>query len=258
MGKKLLTFITLAYGFSWAISVPLAINYLSGHDVDYRIHYVTAFGPLLAAILTTLIYEGFTGLRGFLSKILEIKINLAFVLSILSPIALFLFAGLVVTLMGNQLDITNIGDVNFLGNIGILPSLILWIITFGFGEETGWRGFALGELNKRFSMKLSTTILAIVWFCWHLPFFIYNGNLSEGGIFGIAMYALSLFCGNIVLSYLIKLNENRILAVAVWHGVFNWFTASRGLPAEIPTIMSIVVVFWAIQIWRKGRTLGVE
>lgn len=93
----------------------------------------------------------------------------------------------------------------------------------------------------------------MVWFAWHIPFFIYNGNLSEGGLFGILMYGLSLFCGCVVLSYLFLLNDKRILPVAIWHAIFNWITASKGLPSEIPMIMSILVVIWAIWIWRKDK-----
>lgn len=42
------------------------------------------------------------------------------------------------------------------------------------GEETGWRGYLLPELiklNPKLSIIISTVIVGLVWFCYHLPYF---------------------------------------------------------------------------------------
>ncbi len=50
---------------------------------------------------------------------------------------------------------------------------LLWVLTSGFGEETGWQGFALPRLQRGRSALSVTLILWIFWILWHLPAFFY-------------------------------------------------------------------------------------
>ena len=51
-------------------------------------------------------------------------------------------------------------------------------MTFGLGEETGWRGFALPRLQRGHSALSATLILWALWALWHLPLFFYSYDLS--------------------------------------------------------------------------------
>jgi hypothetical protein len=58
------TFFALAIVFSWSIEVPLALQ-RQGQlptSLPYALHYAAAFGPLLAAVLVTLVMYGSGGL----------------------------------------------------------------------------------------------------------------------------------------------------------------------------------------------------
>ena len=44
-------------------------------------------------------------------------------------------------------DLALFGEVDYLGAIGALAALALWIATYGFGEEVGWRGFAFHRME---------------------------------------------------------------------------------------------------------------
>jgi membrane protease YdiL (CAAX protease family) len=49
-----------------------------------------------------------------------------------------------------------------------LPAIVLLVLLFnGFGEETGWRGFALEPLQARFGPVTGTLVLAALWAGWH-------------------------------------------------------------------------------------------
>ena len=49
---------------------------------------------------------------------------------------------------------------------------VLLLVTVGApDEETGWRGYALPQLQRRFSTLTSSLIIAVLWFGWHLPQF---------------------------------------------------------------------------------------
>jgi CAAX protease family protein len=52
-----------------------------------------------------------------------------------------------------------------------LAGVLLLIFTGALGEETGWRGYALPQLQRRFGPLASSLMLALVWFGWHLPQF---------------------------------------------------------------------------------------
>jgi len=51
-----------------------------------------------------------------------------------------------------------LGEVSYLPRLGfaVLP---LWLLTFGFDEEIGWRGFALPRLQKTMSVAKATLAL---------------------------------------------------------------------------------------------------
>jgi membrane protease YdiL (CAAX protease family) len=59
------------------------------------------------------------------------------------------------------------GGTPAIGLVGVL----LLIAVGALGEETGWRGYALPQLQRLFSPLTSSLIIAVLWFGWHLPQF---------------------------------------------------------------------------------------
>ena len=66
-----------------------------------------------------------------------------------------------------------------------LPESVYWgasLLFYGWGEETGWRGFALPYLQARYSAITSTLLVSVMWACWHIPLFSFcAGPFSHGG-----------------------------------------------------------------------------
>jgi membrane protease YdiL (CAAX protease family) len=139
-----------------------------------------------------------------------------------------------------------LGSVNFLGQLGYW-ALPLWTFTFGFGEETGWRGFALPELQRGRSAFSATMILAGVWALWHLPQFFYVFELSIAAV----GWLISLFAGAIVLTWLYNSSGASILMVAIWHACFNFVSASTAETGILPLAVSALVIFAAITILKR-------
>ena len=140
------------------------------------------------------------------------------------------------------MDFSLLGQVNFLPNLGF-GALPLWIFTFGFGEEIGWRGYALPRLQKNRSALSATLILAVFWAFWHLPlfFFLYDVAILAGWFFG-------LIAGAIVFTWLYNSAAGSISIIAVWHGTFNFITASPAGEGLIAAILSTIVMVWAVVI----------
>ena len=114
----------------------------------------------------------------------------------LSPLGLgFVVAVNLNVFTGSAISISDFGVVRFLPPLG-LGAFFLWILTFGIGEEIGWRGYALPRLQSGRSAFAASLILAFFWALWHLPFFFY---LFDPAIaFG---WLIGLFAGAIVFTF---------------------------------------------------------
>ncbi len=245
-GRKpgsLLAYFVLAYSLSWIIGIPLA---LAAQGVIAPIlptwsHYLVAYGPLLAAILVTWNTEGAAGLSELVSRIFKWRLPPIWWIVALSPLIIGLLAMLVLGMaVGIGIRPAELGEVNFLPPLGY-GALFLWILTFGIGEETGWRGYALPRLQQGRSALSATAILAPLWAGWHLPQFFYA--LDPGIVVG---WAIGLFAGAIVFTWLFNSTGGSVLMVAIWHGAFNFFSASPAGEGVLAAVVSTIVMVWAV------------
>lgn len=250
-GREVGLYLLLAYALTWLIAVPLA---LSGRDViawdlPLGIHYLAQFGPMLAALIVTLVFAGRPGVRDLTWRMIGWEGGWRWLLiAIGSPVALFLFAaGIARAIDGEWVALSDIGKVDGLPYLGIFV-VPLWILTNGFGEEVGWRGFLLPRLQARWSALTATLILAVVWAFWHAPAFFYRPGYEEMGIIQLPGFFLGLLAGAILLAWLYNSSGGSILLVAIWHGLFNVFTASDAGQGTIAAAMSAGVMVWAVAI----------
>jgi membrane protease YdiL (CAAX protease family) len=68
--------------------------------------------------------------------------------------------------------------LNF-SQILFLISILLYQLVIVWGEELGWRGYALPELQKKFSPIGASILLGLFWGVWHLPYFFMEGSAQE-------------------------------------------------------------------------------
>jgi membrane protease YdiL (CAAX protease family) len=88
-----------------------------------------------------------------------------------------------------------------------LPSSFLFILLFiGLGEEPGWRGFALPQLQAKHTPLIASLILAPVWALWHLPLF---GNEFAWPI--VPPFILSVLGGTCVLTWIFNATKGSVL-----------------------------------------------
>jgi membrane protease YdiL (CAAX protease family) len=251
---SLLTFFILAYAISWTIEIPLVLRargVIQVH-IPFLLHYLSAFGPMSAALIVTGLTSGSRGLKALWSRMIKWKVHPGWWLIAFTPLVLYLVVAVALWLtQGIPMGMINTGRflyyVSLMGNVGFLgalgmAALPVWILTFGIGEETGWRGFALPRLQKGRSALLATIILWIFWAFWHLPlfFYLYNVSILPGFLFG-------LLAGAITFTWLYNSTQGSILMVAIWHGAFNFTTACVDCKTALPTqLISILVMVWAV------------
>jgi membrane protease YdiL (CAAX protease family) len=250
-----ISYFVIAYGVSWSFEIPLALFHqrIISVQIPMWLHYFASLGPLSAALIMTFLTDGSSGLRNLIARIFKWRVDVryyAFVIFV--PAGLFAFAVVLNRVFtGNWPNLTLLGEVDYLPYLTPLGALALWLITFGLGEETGWRGFALPHLQKTRSATVATLILGILWACWHLPMFFYRDTYIQMGIMGFPMLALSLVFAAMIFTWLYNSTGGSVWIVIIFHGVFNWLTANEAGGRFTAAILSVAIVVWALYIPRR-------
>ncbi len=225
----------------------------------FALHYLGAFGPMLAALIMTAYLGGAQGLRELWSRITRWRVGwVGFIGGIVMPIALFVGGALLVVAMGAEFpDLRKLGVVNYLPDLGA-GVLLLWLVTYGFGEEIGWRGFALPRLQQNHSALAATVIVWLMWASWHIQYFFYLDTYTKMGFAMFPVFALGILAGAIVLTWLYNETKGSVLIVAVWHALFDLLSAAKVSEGTIAMIMSVAVMVWAVVVvvWFKPANLA--
>ena len=253
--NPLVTYVGLAYLISWAIWSPFVASAQGWVDwhVPGALYYFGPYGPLLSALIVTAITRGGEGLRDLLRRVIHFRVGFRYyAFTVLVPIGLFLLASLVIFIVtGAWPDLGLLGEADYLQPLHPLGVLGLWFLTYGLGEETGWRGFALPHLQKTRSAASATLLLALLWAGWHLPAFLFRDTYVQLGILGFPMFAIMMLFTTMVFTWLYNSTGGSVWIAIVFHAFFNWLSVSEAGGDLVAPLMSIPVVAWAFFIPRK-------
>lgn len=134
------SFVVLAYAISWTLWTPLVI-----FSQDSRMFLILGtFGPTLSALLLTFINHGRADLRALLRRLFIWRVSIFWYLfSFLLPAIIVLLAIGLHVLLGGAVPEFRIPAQWYL----VIP-VFLYVLFFSvLGEEIGWRGYALPELQ---------------------------------------------------------------------------------------------------------------
>lgn len=128
------------------------------------------------------------------------------------------------------------------------------LILFGYnlilgplGEELGWSGFVLNELQKRFSPLKSAIIVGVTWGFWHAPLWLMSGYSGMQLVQYIICFLCSIVAVSIMITAFYNLNHNLIIPIMI-HQLFNYFMAVqiddslRILTVTAPLYLIVAVV----------------
>jgi membrane protease YdiL (CAAX protease family) len=101
---------------------------------------------------------------------------------------------------------------------GLLAGITINAV-FGFGEELGWRGFLVKQMQgKRF--VTASVFIGAIWGIWHAPIILFGHNYPNFPVAGVFM--MTAWC--ILLSPLflyITIKSESVIAASVMHGTLN-------------------------------------
>lgn len=241
-------FVVLAYVFAWAWSVPMAFVGLTVEQGrGWPTHIPSLAAPLLAAVVVVGITEGRSGLLGLVARMGRWHFPPVWWLVVISPLVVL---GLTVVGMAVAgLDLPALNDFARFGGLpayGVAQTLLLVFVFNGLGEEVGWRGYLQDRLQLRFNPLTATLIVAVIWAVWHAPFFFILSTYSGFTAMTLVMFPLGLASGAIVLTWLYNRTGRSILAVALWHTLYNMAVATAGATDLIQGVVTAAVMVAAV------------
>ena len=247
--KQLLTYFGLAYLISWAIWLPLYGHILGLTDLPTLPfhHAIGGLGPLIASFLTTWIFLKNEGLKILLAKCLQIKPLIYLAVALFSPFILAFLALIISYFIDNTpINAAGLLSVKEFPQFNLLTFFIYNLIFFGFGEEVGWRGFALPRLQNKLNALTASIVLTVFWALWHLPLFYYRPGYTTMEVAGIVGWVFSLLTGSILLTWLYNSSKASILICAVFHSTIDMaFTADFAIK-NVVNYMGFLITVWGI------------
>lgn len=248
----LLAYFGLAYALTWSLAVPLLLSKRGVIDlhVPHGLEAVAAFGPCAAALIVLGVTQGRAGIAALGRSLQRWRVPLVWLLfALLSPLAVLVTA----LLARGSLSALYNGELwGALAGGALLELVIIGGLAQGFGEEPGWRGFALPQLRSRRGPLLATLILFPVWLFWHLPMFLSRPEFDVGAFFGFAagIFSAAVWCTAIYDA------TRSVLLAALWHALIN---IARGMAMAVSTaaflafgqmVLAVAlgfVVFWLVR-----------
>ncbi len=283
------TYLILAYGITWLGWIPtLIISTKQGYllpsmegfvtfiqsgfsDINHILvviaYSLAVYGPLVGALIATRMVSGKPGIAELWGRIIKWRIGTRWYLVVaLIALALAIVPFFLVTL-------TPLAKFDSSGLFALAPfilPLLLWqILTSGFGEEPGWRGFLLPKLQARFGGEKYIWLLGLSWAIWHYPFTAYHTLSSMVDVPVPAMIVTVIFAlaGNtmsligMTYTYVWLSNNTKSVFLAIlFHAAVN--AMNTVVLVSIEGFNPLVTIIMALMPWAvvlvMAKVLGKE
>lgn len=181
-------YFTLVFAITWALHMPMVLGRDGLGIFPYEVPmalFVILFilgaiaGPTLGAFLVTNALEGKEGRQKLFRRYGQWRVGWPwYVLAIFGIPTIYIIAGSIVLGSVPLADLSANWRTFFspyLVSVLIFPAFITW------GEEPGWRGFALTRMQEHYHPLLSSVAVGFMHSLWHLPvFLLVSGPVAFG------------------------------------------------------------------------------
>lgn len=256
-------FFVLAFAFSWVVWAPAV--FLTRAPSEPRtlaalFHLAGGLGPMVSAFVIAALASGSAGARELQGRVLRWQVGLGWwLVAVAGPAILFLVAAVISRLLfGGWPELGEFGRSEEFAFLGLIPYWAANMIFYGFGEEVGWRGFALPRLQTgRRSALLAALILSLFWAAWHIPLFSFVMGYKSMGLVAIPGWFFSIVTGSVLLAWIYNSTGGSILIVAIFHGTLDIAINSPAGP-ELVNVMGALVTIWGLAVlaWAGPKHLS--
>lgn len=223
MNKNAKTYILITLLISWIITI---IFFLFNHLVDGVLFIMIT--PAVVAFVFR-IKEFKFSVRTFINgdgKGIKATIK-AFLFALIFPIVIVSLCAFLAMFIFNKRICVDC--IKLMYNTSILRAILLSFVSFSvigsFGEEFGWRGYLLPELNKDFGKVKSSTIVGIVWALFHFPVLILLTIKYQPLLIALVIALIQALAAFVVVysfNYCYFISK-RVYPTVVMHGLWNLY-----------------------------------
>jgi membrane protease YdiL (CAAX protease family) len=147
---------------------------------------------------------------------------------------------------GTSIQLYELFEAKEFPQFNLLTYFIYNLLFFGFGEEVGWRGFALPRFQKKFNALTSSVLLTALWAIWHLPLFYYRPGYLTMDTAGIVGWTFSLLTGSVLLTWLFNSSGGSILICAVFHSTIDIAFTADIANKNIANYIGFLITVWGV------------
>lgn len=210
--------------------------------------------PSVAGLLMIVWLQSLRGIRRVLGTLVPWPVRRTWpmlVVVLLLPLVWMLVTFVLLAATGGPVPAVTGGDLRTYFYVAIIEKGFF----FGPGliEEIGWRGFALPQLQRRYSALTSSLVIGLVWALWHVPGFVAEGRFAW---WSLAIFIPHVIGYSIIFTWIFNTTGGSLLACILLHGAINaehhlpaWYalpdTARTQLLVELPSFcMAMGLVWW--------------
>ena len=221
-------------------------NLKAMYDISPTIVVISAVTAVIPSYIISSAYSTRQGVREYLSSLVKPRgEGLWYLGAILIYPALYLLGAVIANASGQGVGWlrADIAGTN-LGALVTVTFLYQFVYGNCVGEEPGWRGFALRNLQGQYSPLVASLIVGFVWMLWHLPmWYLENGAFTATYLIRQFVYGGAI---GVTFTWLYNRSEGSILAVGLMHTSLN--TAVIFLPQTeaLNALLIVLAVLVAI------------
>lgn len=225
------TYFVVAFGGTWLLDLPLILGKDGLGLLPYHIPFLlyagiflagSYAGPTLAAFLVTTACEGKAGVRQFLHRYAQWRVQLRWYFLILLGYPLF-FLGLVSLGLGGMPVQAVLAHWSSLFTL-YLPALLIFPAIINWGEEAGWRGFAQFHMQATYGALWTSLLIGFLHGVWHLPaFLLVEGPAAMGPLnpWVFARNTLDIMLITVIWTWIFNNAQGSILIASLSHAAWN-------------------------------------
>jgi uncharacterized protein len=227
--NKLKSGFVVFYVLTMVLTILLAVGQLQ-MKIDFEKITFPQLAPAIAVFITTLFFvSSKTALNFKFGNNVLPKISIALIL----PIVVFGIGFLLCKTVGLNTMLTD-------NLIQILPLATIGMMIGAIGEEIGWRGFLQPNLEKRYSILLSSIITGLMWGFWHI------GHYKNGTLFMIGFLLFTVSASIILRKILEGTNNNLIISILFHFSINVGFVVFYKNSLTDPKMILINGALWAL------------
>jgi membrane protease YdiL (CAAX protease family) len=192
----------------WGTLIVFSINgiILKDKPLLYVPYLIGGWSPTIASYISLKKNNQIEGFKDWLKHIFDFKHNLLSYLMVIFLAVLYILP---------QIFISGYKSGFPLYAIVIMIPIMLFC---GGLEEAGWRYVLQSELEKKHNFLLSTLVVSVIWWIWHLPLFFIQGVAQYGHnyfAFGLSLLGVSFSLASI------RKNTNSVFLCVLFHCIVN-------------------------------------